>query len=240
MTRIPFLSYVLILTHFYNGIPFYNTRILQNPNRPFIKDSEIKKIKRKLIKFHIDTLYKQLNIDELAAIHYYTSFKSYGDLNTSLRSVKGKFLKLSRFNRDYHRLLNSGLSKIPDAFKGELYRGTSLSLSILEKYKNALIENTLITEWGFTSTSENNDVINFQYFTKEDDEIPVLFLIEALGKAGKRINKISAYGPNFIGSDKKPEYEVLFRDGAIFKIKSYEIKQTVRGHLYVEIAIREV
>lgn len=217
-------------------------KIRDSSNNKFVFYRNLKVLDCKMIVIEnrLDTIYKTLNIDEVTAIHYYTTTSAYKDLNSELRRCNGDNSKLSDFNKAYSDYLSSGLKKIPSKFSGRLYRGTSLSDTILYKYKDSFIHGKIITEWAFTSTSEEVDVVRFQYFTKLPHELPVIFIINAVGSKGSPISRFSAYGKAFKKPNEKSENEVLFVNGSKFKVINYLEKSTIRGHRFIEIEMMEI
>lgn len=206
----------------------------------FYGNPQVRCSKELVIAKDISSIYPELTIDELTAIHFYTSKYAYKELNQSLRKLKGRIRKMTCFNQVYFSLLQSGLKKVPNKFAGKLYRGTSLSDTLLRKYKNALLKKKVVREWAFTSSNISSDVRRFQYFSKTDVQVPVLFIINAIGCNGAEIGLISAYGKNFIPQNEKVEQEVLFRSGTCFKVIGYQERLTSLGHMFVEIEMTEI
>jgi len=108
-------------------------------------------------------------------------------------------------NKKYAKHLNSALDKLPN-HKGMVYRGTKLSKSQLEKYKQSLKNATTITEKPFTSTSTSISTAN-QY-----SKANTIFTI--FSQTGKKIEDYTYYGKTHPQNEK----EVLFKSNTTFKV----------------------
>ena len=92
--------------------------------------------------------------------------------------------------------MNSALDKL-ESYKGTVYRGSDLSLEVINKYKKAAETGEPYTENYYLSTSKNEDTI----FDRNT-------FYEIKSKNGKQIEELSLFSE---------EKEVLFKEGTKFK-----------------------
>ena len=157
----------------------------------------------------IDKVYSSLNQYESTCIHMYSMPDAYyGHLNNFNRHGKIRLgARADGFNKDTLELMtntiNTALDKIPDRFKGTVYRGTDLTYEQLKQYEETWKNKTEHIEKGFMSTTTARDKVF---------EGDTLFVVEA--KNGTKIDKLSAVS----GED-----EVLFKNNQKFKIKDIQI-----------------
>lgn len=103
------------------------------------------------------------------------------------------------FFEKYRKVMNSALDKL-ESYKGTVYRGSDLSLEVINKYKKAAETGEPYTENYYLSTSKNEDTI----FDRNT-------FYEIKSKNGKQIEELSLFSE---------EKEVLFKEGTKFKINS--------------------
>ena len=139
----------------------------------------------------------ELNKFEKAIINKY-SLDGYEGINEQLRKTKGKEIP------EFGRLLNIVLGKLPD-YRDVVYRGVTLTQRQIQRYRNALLNGTEITEYAFISSSTSR-IIGKGFMGN------CFFIIKS--NRGKLIEEIAHYGkfnpPN--------EYEVLFKSNTKFSI----------------------
>jgi ADP-ribosyltransferase exoenzyme len=125
-------------------------------------------------------------------------------VNDTLRDSKG--LKVSQFATH----LNTVLAKLPSLLAEEtvVYRGVNSSNFVLNQYKTALRENTILTEYGFISASKSPRVAN---------QFGQILLI-IFSKNGKSIENLSKFGTNSSSN----EQEILFQSGSKFNVLDIE------------------
>src|SRR5690606_28585646 len=159
--------------------------------------------KERTIEREIHKIYSKLTIDETNSIYMYSMPDGYyGYLNKYHRTGKISLgAKAEEFDKntldDMTRVINRSLDKIPEKYKGIVYRGTYLQPDQLEAYENALNNNTVHIEKAFTSTTTKKEKA-FNGNTK--------YIITS--KNGAYIDEIAAI----------PEDEVLFKAGQGFKV----------------------
>lgn len=156
-----------------------------------------KKLKNeiKIVKRDFNSVFPTLSVEEKAVIYWYSE-SGYEIVNSLLRTSKGKDIS------PLGELLSIALSKL-QPYEGVVYRGINFSGLLLEHYKSALRDRTLITEFGFTSSSVSSKVALM--YGKD-------ILLEIFGKTGKKIDSFSKYGLN----SGQNEREVLFDKGLKF------------------------
>ena len=125
-------------------------------------------------------------------------------VNETLRDSKGK--KMPEFA--VH--LNAVLEKLPSLMSEEtlVYRGIPKTNFILNTYRNALKENTILTEHGFIATSKSRRVAC--HFGQ------ALLIIHS--KNGKSVENISKFGTDSPFN----EQEVVFQSGSQFIVLDIE------------------
>jgi len=147
-----------------------------------------------------------LDIYEETLIYDYT-IEGYEQLNEDLRDEK---------ENKYEKYLNLSLDKLPN-YKGVVYRGTELSKSQLNRYKQALETEDSIIEKSFTSTSKSILVAN-QYSCANT-------IFSIISKTGKDIELYSFYG----SLTSQNEKEILFKSKSVFEVlEVYESDQITR------------
>ncbi|KAF5038786.1 ADP-ribosyltransferase exoenzyme [anaerobic digester metagenome] len=206
----------------------------------FFANSNVITSKNRILNKGLDKVYTQLSIEEITAIHHYTT-GAYKEFNAALRAVNGNISALNEFNRAFYVILQSGMQKMPTKFTGHLYRGTSLSEEALMKYNNAFKNKTSVTEYSYTSTSQGTDVYEkFQNLTKQEGDMPVLIFVNAKGKYGVDIDGISRYGRNFTELGGDLQREVLYMSGAKFKVTEYVEDVSAEGQKYIKMVWEEI
>ena len=120
-------------------------------------------------------VFPELSVFEKAIILKYSE-NGYEDLNEKLRTSQGK--NISPFGL----LLADCLNKLPN-FVGNVYRGVTLTKKELKNYKNAFVNNQILIEHFFISTSRSASFAN-QFGTTR---------FEIFTKSGKDIEKLSKY-----------------------------------------------
>ncbi|HLT52627.1 MAG TPA: phage minor head protein [Flavobacteriaceae bacterium] len=174
--------------------------------------------KERTIEREIHKIYSKLTIDETNSIYMYSMPDGYyGYLNKYHRTGKISLgAKAEGFDKNtldaMTRVINRGLDKIPEKYKGIVYRGTYLQPDQLEAYENALNNNTVHIEKAFTSTTTKKEKA-FNGNTK--------YIITS--KNGAYIDEIAAI----------PEDEVLFKAGQGFKVTKIE-NQDGKNVIYME------
>lgn len=125
-------------------------------------------------------------------------------VNETLRDSKG--VKVPEFA--HH--LNTVLAKLPPLSDGEVvvYRGIFKTNFVLNQYKKALNEKTILTEYGFLSTTQSKKVAS--QFGQ------VLLII--FSKNGKPIGNLSKFGTHSATN----EQEILFQSGTQFNVLDIE------------------
>lgn len=103
------------------------------------------------------------------------------------------------FFEKYRKVMNSALDKL-ESYKGTVYRGSDLSLEVINKYKKAAETGEPYTENYYLSTSKSE---------KKAFERNTIYEIKS--KTGKQIEELSYFSQ---------EKEVLFKEGTKFKINS--------------------
>ena len=103
------------------------------------------------------------------------------------------------FFEKYGKVMNSALDKL-ESYKGTVYRGSDLSLEVINKYKKAAETGEPYTENHYLSTSKDREK-SFDRNTK----------YKILSKNGKQIEELSLFSE---------EKEVLFKEETKFKINS--------------------
>ena len=142
--------------------------------------------------------FPKLTDAEKTIIYKYTDDDfTFMGVNKALRDSEG--LKVPEFAK----YLNFALSKMPN-YKEITYRGTELSEFDLEKYIKSFQNRTLLTEYGFLSTSRDRMIA--------ESYGDIIFKV--IGRRGKSIEKISKFGANSFDN----EQEVLFRKGTNFNV----------------------
>lgn len=141
----------------------------------------------------------------------------YGKLNYKLRNK----IDLSRFEKKYVSILNSGINKIKLDSKITVYRGIPLSLSDLTKeglFKDGEFQTNLWYSFNqFVSTSVS--LTEAMHFTKRDNsKIKVLFIIEGTRCSGAYIKQYS---------DNPNEAEVLFPNDLKVFIEDVKIESDI-------------
>ena len=146
--------------------------------------------------------------DDFETIGRYTNEHPplYEKLNKGLREGK-----LSKELSNYKDKLNSTLDKLEN-YEGQSYRGTNLNNENVDKYRQAFLNNEIIEESAFTSSSK--DLKTAYFFSGGKEKNKVFFTIES--KTGKNIVDASTL---------KRENEVLFKSSTNFKVVDF--KQTV-------------
>ena len=208
----------------------------------FLADSKVITSRNRILGKGLDKIYTQLSVEELTAIHHYTT-GAYKDFNNALRTANGNISALDDFNRGFYEILQSGMQKMPNKFSGQLYRGTSLSDELLLKYKNAFQNNTTVTEYAFTSTNKQFDpklITKFQNLAKEKGESNVIMYFNAKGKNAVDIDNISRYGKNFIELGGDLQEEALFMSGTKFKVTGFDEAISNEGVKYFKIIFTEI
>jgi ADP-ribosyltransferase exoenzyme len=144
----------------------------------------------------------ELTVEEKAVIYWYSN-GGYEGLNHILRESKGKSIP------PFGILLDLALSKLP-SYNFVVYRGLIFTSFRIEKYREALENETLITENAFTSTSTRRETaLQFGQI-----------ILRIFPKNGKSIENISKF---------VTEREVLLTKGSQFMV--LEIKNENNYHL---------
>jgi hypothetical protein len=139
-----------------------------------------------------------LDTYEIALIYAYSEDR-YEALNERLRKNLGVID--TDFGEEFVRILN----KLPN-FEGVVFRGTSISSKTLTFYREALINDTLITQYAFTSASKlESKAKEFMRTSRGDHQV----LFSIFSKQGKRIEQYSRH---------ENEREILFGANAQFDI----------------------
>lgn len=180
----------------------------------------------KILKSNYDILYKNtiftqnlaevkkkihfpsMDIEKINAINIYTG-NYYRDINRYLRGQTHTIDENIGLTQEYYRelvsVINSGLDNLPK-YKGKVYRTTTFSDEVLEKYKNAFESGKPYTEKAFFSTSYTKDILDHPSYAGN-----VKF--EIISKKGVNIEDIAMM---------KIEREVLFKTGTRFRVIGFE------------------
>ena len=135
--------------------------------------------------------YPDIKNTEKAALIEYTR----GDVS-DFRHLNKELMKdsLSEFNVAFSELLSSALSKLPTE-EATVYRTIRLNKTNLEAWKQQAVSQAETTFQGFTSTSDDFDVIMKMMDKKaqkiKNNETDVLLVIK--GKTGHRISEFSKF-----------------------------------------------
>ena len=161
--------------------------------------------------------YPDIKNTEKAALIEYTR----GDVS-DFRHLNKELMKdsLSEFNVAFSELLSSALSKLPTE-EATVYRTIRLNKTNLEAWKQQAVSQAETTFQGFTSTSDDFDVIMKMMDKKaqkiKNNETDVLLVIK--GKTGHRISEFSKF----------PEQrELLFNKGMLLR---YDRLSEVNGRI---------
>ncbi len=154
-----------------------------------------------IIKRDFSTVLTELSVEEKAVIYWYTN-TGYLGINEILRESKGNTTP------QLGHLLNIALSKL-STYNFFVYRGLRFTNSRIQKYKQALENETPIIEYGFTSASTRLETAS------QFGQI----ILTIFPKNGKSIENIS----KFVN-----EKEVLFTKGSQFMV--LDIKQENNYH----------
>ena len=122
---------------------------------------------------------------------------TFSGVNKTLRNSEGLVVP------DFAKYLNSALWNLPN-YKQITYRGIYLEDIYLEKYVKAFQNRTILTEYGFTSSSRDRMIA--------EGYGDIFFKI--IGKRGKSIEKVCKFG----ASNFENEEEVLFRKNTSFNV----------------------
>ena len=139
----------------------------------------------------LDKKYPDIKNTEKAALIEYTR----GDVS-DFRHLNKELMKdsLSEFNVAFSELLSSALSKLPTE-EATVYRTIRLNKTNLEAWKQQAVSQAETTFQGFTSTSDDFDVIMKMMDKKaqkiKNNETDVLLVIK--GKTGHRISEFSKF-----------------------------------------------
>ena len=142
--------------------------------------------------------FPRLTDAEKTIIYKYTDddFTFIG-INQTLRRSEGLIVD------DFAKYLDFALSKLPN-YNQITYRGTELDEKDVEKYIKSYQNGTILTEFGFFSTSRDRMIA--------ESYGDIFFKV--FGKRGKSIEKISKFGAGYLEN----EEEVLFRKNTPFKV----------------------
>lgn len=139
----------------------------------------------------LDKKYPDIKNTEKAALIEYTR----GDVS-DFRHLNKELMQdsLSEFNVAFSELLSSALSKLPTE-EATVYRTIRLNKTNLEAWKQQAVSKAETTFQGFTSTSDDLDVVN-DFIRKKsarrnNNENDVLLVIK--GKTGHRISEFSKF-----------------------------------------------
>lgn len=139
----------------------------------------------------LDKKYPDIKNTEKAALIDYTR----GDVS-DFRHLNKELMQdsLSEFNVAFSELLSSALSKLPTE-EATVYRTIRLNKTNLEAWKQQAVSQAETTFQGFTSTSDDFDVIQAMMDKKalkrKNNETDVLLVIK--GKTGHRISEFSKF-----------------------------------------------
>ena len=114
------------------------------------------------------------------------------------------------FLEKYRKVMNSALDKL-ESYKGTVYRGSDLSLEVINKYKKAAETGEPYTENYYLSTSKSE---------KKAFERNTIYEIKS--KSGKQIEELSYFSY---------EKEVLFREGTQFKINAVYFDEKINRNV---------
>ena len=114
------------------------------------------------------------------------------------------------FFEKYRKVMNSALDKL-ESYKGTVYRGSDLSLEVINKYKKAAETGEPYTENYYLSTSKSE---------KKAFERNTIYEIKS--KSGKQIEELSYFSY---------EKEVLFREGTQFKINAVYFDEKINRNV---------
>jgi NAD:arginine ADP-ribosyltransferase len=157
-----------------------------------------------------------LDTYEIAVIYAYSEDR-YEALNERLRKNLGVID--TDFGAEFVRILN----KLPN-FEGVVFRGTSISRKMLTFYKEALINDTIIPKYAFTSASKlESKAKEFMRTSKGDHQV----LFSIISKQGKSIEQYSRH---------ESEREILF--GANTQFEILDIDDTTND--FITITLNEV
>ncbi len=190
-------------------------------NEPFFQNAE-----QEITLSGVQINFPQLSIKEIAVIYNYTKV-GYKPLNSSIRGNK-----TDNFIQANIPYLNFALNKL-NKFKGTVFRGTQLPLSVINEYIEALDNQSLITQKFYLSTSSDiNTAIAFA--ERIWNGVKTIFFIESI--TGIEIHEISAWGPYFRNIT---EHEVIFLIGTKFMVREVQ-NQPIDGDIYLIIALVEI
>ena len=159
----------------------------------------------------------KLSLEEKAFIYKYTDddFTHLG-LNKQLRDSQGKNIP------DFAKHFAYVFPKL-ESYVGIVYRSTDLPKSIFQEYQSALFNKTIITEYGFLSTTQSEFIAKEGYAND--------FLFKIFSKNGKSIEKLSKFGIYSFDN----EFEVVFIKGSQFKVL-----EIIKYQSYTLIVLKEV
>lgn len=166
--------------------------------------------------------FPQMNELELAALRSYTA-SGYYDLNWSLRNGNA-----DKYNRLLEYYTNKGLDKLPIHTEEEVYRGTTIKRSQLQKYSRAFKAGTSIIEKAFVSTSSLVKTARSFGDNPGTNQVRVFFTI--LQKDGRSVKYLSAHSS---------ENEILIKSKSKFKVIDYE-RETIGKYTVYNIMLEQI
>ncbi len=147
---------------------------------------------------------EDLSSDEHHALRRYTS-QDYAEINSVLRGQADP--EQAAALEGTIELIREGLGKL-ESYEGEVYRGTTLSPALFERWSEAHGAGEPVFDPAFSSSSRELEVAeDFLRNDRRDDRIPVLMTI--LSRSGKDVSELSRT---------PEEAEVLFDAATQFKI----------------------
>lgn len=112
----------------------------------------------------------EINLYEMSIIYKY-SVDGFEGVNEYLRKKKGEIMP------EFGKFLTSVLNKLPN-FEGLVFRSANLTKSEIKRYQTALVNNELLKEYSFISTSKSrliamafNGNVLFRIYSRTGKEI---------------------------------------------------------------------
>ena len=172
-------------------VPDFRVGIYSAAEKKFTRAYHTSPAMKQSLALFLDKKYPDIKNTEKAALIEYTR----GDVS-DFRHLNKELMQnsLSEFNAAFSELLSSALSKLPTE-EVTVYRTIRLNKTNLEAWKQQAVSKAEITFQGFTSTSDDFDVIQAMIDKKaqriKKNETDVLLVIK--GKTGHRISEFSMF-----------------------------------------------